>query len=237
MDKKQNTTAKKSWTHIFTLELLAVLLIFLCIIVFVYAARMVFIHKNTGFDDATFDAIRPYITPSRTRFMEFITLLGKHTILIPLNLLLIAYFLFKRKKWFAIRIAALSLSSLLLKIILKISFQRERPASPVIQDVAGFSFPSGHALVGIVFYGLLIYVVWKTVEMKWLRYSLSFFFLILIILISFSRIYLRVHYASDVIAGLAVGFIWLILSLSIISRIEKRYIARRTLQREKLLDD
>jgi len=55
-----------------------------------------------------------------------------------------------------------------------------------------------------------------------------------ILLISFSRIYLRVHYASDVIAGIAVGFIWLVLSLNIIHRIEKKYIARRALKAEGL---
>jgi undecaprenyl-diphosphatase len=63
---------------------------------------------------------------------------------------------------------------------------------------------------------------------------LTAFFVILILLISFSRIYLRVHYASDVIAGLAVGFIWLVLSLQIIHGIEKRNIARRALKAEGL---
>jgi undecaprenyl-diphosphatase len=64
------------------------------------------------------------------------------------------------------------------------------------------------------FYGLVIFVIWHEVKQKWLKILLTIFFVLFILLISFSRIYLRVHYASDVIAGLAVGFIWLVLSLN-----------------------
>ena len=166
--------------------------------------------------------------------MNFITFLGKHDALISLNILLIGYFLYKKKRWFAIRIAALALSSLLLKFILKFYFQRARPDIPVIEKVGGYSFPSGHALIGVVFYGLVIFVIWHEVKQKWLKILLTIFFALLILLISFSRVYLRVHYASDVIAGIAVGFIWLVLSLNMIHRIEKKYVARRTLKAEGL---
>src|SRR5678810_1097061 len=91
-----------------------------------------------------------------------------------------------------------------------------RPDIPVIEKVGGYSFPSGHALIGVVFYGLVIFVIWHEVKQKWLKIALTIFFVLFILLISFSRIYLRVHYASDVIAGIAVGFIWLVLSLNII---------------------
>ena len=226
----RSKNGKDVWLKLFTLEFLIVLLLLLSLITFLYAVRMVFVNQQTDFDDAVFKFIEPYITNTRTNFMLFITFLGKHSFLIPFNFLLIGYFIYKKRKWFAIRIAALSLSGLLLKIILKISFQRERPGIPVVEKVSGYSFPSGHALVGIVFYGLLVYVVWQEVKIKWLRYLLSAFFLILILLISFSRIYLRVHYASDVIAGLSIGFIWLILSLYVIGRIEKGRIARDILK-------
>ena len=108
------------------------------------------------------------------------------------------------------------------------------PDIPVIEKVDGYSFPSGHALIGVVFYGLVIFVIWHEVKQKWLKILLTIFFVLFILLISFSRIYLSVHYASDVIAGIAVGFIWLVLSLNIIHRIEKKYIARRTLKAEGL---
>ena len=225
---------RQTWLSIFTIEFLVVLLMLLALIVFIFAAREIFVLKNFVFDEDVFDALRPYITPGRTQFMNFITFLGKHDALIPLNIRLIGYFLYKKKRWFAIRIAALALSSLLLKFILKFYFQRARPDIPVIEKVDGYSFPSGHALIGVVFYGLVIFVIWHEVKQKWLKIILTIFFVLLILLISFSRIYLRVHYASDVIAGMAVGFIWLVLSLNIIHRIEKKYIARRALKAEGL---
>jgi membrane-associated phospholipid phosphatase len=227
MAKATRITKKKTWLSIFTAEFLLVLILLFCIVVFAFATRMVFIEKKTDVDEAVFAFLKPYITPGRTSFMAFISFLGKHTLLIPLNFLLIGFFLYRKKKWLAIRIASLALSSLLLKFMLKLFFQRERPSIPVIEKVWGYSFPSGHALIGVVFYGLLIYVVWHEVKQKWLKTALISFFALLILFISFSRIYLRVHYASDVIAGLAVGIIWLVLSLRIMDRIEKRYVQQR----------
>lgn len=225
---------KKPWLSIFTIEFLFVLLLLFALIVFVYAVRIVFVLKTTTFDENIFTDVASYTTPARTAVMNFITFLGKHTLLIPLNLLLIGFFIFRNQKWFAIRIASLALSSVALSFSLKAYFQRDRPLLPVLGDAGGYSFPSGHALIGIVFYGLLIYVIWHEVKQKWLRIFLIIFFILLILLISFSRVYLRVHYPSDVIAGLALGFIWLILSLQIIHRIEKKYIAKRARNAEKL---
>jgi len=225
---------KKNWLSVLTIEFLFVILLLLALITFIYLTRMIFIRESTDFDDSVFNSIKPYINDGLTSFMLVITFLGKHNLLIPLNFVLIAFFIYRKERWFATRIAALSLSSLLLMFMLKFFFQRNRPLQPVIDDVSGFSFPSGHALISVVFYGLFIHMVWHEVKTKWLRTALIVVLGILILLIAFSRIYLRVHYASDVIAGIAVGFIWLVLSLRIIHRIEKRYITRRTLKAEGL---
>jgi len=234
MTTQPQTTTKRPWYSIFTIELLFVFLLLFALIIFIYAARKVFILQDTGFDERVFTAIKPFINPGTTRFMEIITFLGKHNLLIPLNFALIAFFIYKKEKWFAARITALSLSSLLLMFILKTYFQRDRPLLPVIGEAKGFSFPSGHALISVVFYGLFIHMIWHEVKTKWLRNLLVIILSILILLIAFSRIYLRVHYASDVIAGIAVGFIWLVISLRMIHTIEKRYIARKALKAEHL---
>ena len=228
------TQTKKAWYSIFSIELLFVFLLLFCMIIFIYAARMVFIQQDSGFDERVFNAIKPYINPGTTRLMEIITFLGKHNLLIPLNFVLIGFFIYKKERWFAARIAALSLSSLLLMFILKFYFQRDRPLLPVIGEAKGFSFPSGHALISVVFYGLFIHMIWHEVKIKWLKILLVVLLSVLILLIAFSRIYLRVHYASDVIAGLAAGFIWLVLSLRMIQQIEKRYVARKALKAEGL---
>lgn len=225
---------KKNWLSVLTIEFLFVILLLLAMIIFIYLVRMIFISESTEFDDRVFNTIKPYIKDGLTNFMLLITFLGKHDLLIPLNFILIAFFIYRKERWFATRIAALSLSSLLLMFMLKFFFQRNRPLQPVIDDVSGYSFPSGHALISVVFYGLFIHMVWHEVKTKWLRTALITVLGILILLIAFSRIYLRVHYASDVIAGIAVGFIWLVLALRIVQRVEKRFIARRTLKKEGL---
>jgi len=228
------TQTKKPWYSIFSIELLFVFLLLFAMIIFIYAARMIFIQQDSGFDERVFSAIKPYINPGTTKLMEIITFLGKHNLLIPLNFVLIAFFIYKKERWFAARVAALSLSSLLLMFLLKFYFQRDRPLLPVIGEAKGFSFPSGHALISVVFYGLFIHMIWHEVKIKWLRILLVVLLSVLILLIAFSRIYLRVHYASDVIAGLAAGFIWLVLSLRMIQQIEKRYVARKALKAEGL---
>jgi len=234
METKSTAKTKKPWYSIFTTELLFVLLLLFALIIFIYAVRMVFILESLQFDENVSNAVKPFINPGMTKLMLVITFLGKHNLLIPLNFVLILFFIYRKERWFATRVAALSLSSLLLMFMLKFFFQRNRPLQPVIDDVSGYSFPSGHALISVVFYGLFIHMIWHEVKTRWLRFTLVTTLGILILLIAFSRIYLNVHYASDVIAGIAVGFIWLVLSLNIIHRIEKKYIARRALKAEGL---
>jgi undecaprenyl-diphosphatase len=159
--------------------------------------------------------------------MIFISFLGKHSFLIPANLLFLAYFLFiKNKKW-ALGVAAVSLSSLGLMSLLKNLIQRQRPAEPIVDGITNFSFPSGHAFMSVAFYGLLAWWMATIIKNKRLRIIVIVFLLLLILLISFSRIYLRVHYATDSLAGLSLGTAWLILSLAIIDKWQGRDMDKR----------
>jgi undecaprenyl-diphosphatase len=84
----------------------------------------------------------------------------------------------------------------------------------------GLSFPSGHAIMSMTFYGLLIYIFNHSVEHPALRIILCGLLVVLVLLIGFSRVYLRVHYASDVLAGFIIGFLWLLISLVTVAKIE-----------------
>jgi undecaprenyl-diphosphatase len=190
--------------------------------VFVFIARRIFWQKKDEFDYAVFDFMRPLINELRTDTMEFFTFMGTHTFLIPANLLLIGYFLFiKRHRWYSITIPVVSLGGLSLMFVLKNLFGRPRPQDPLLRTVSGLSFPSGHALLSVAFYGLLIYLVWNNISNRFFRWTLIILLLLLILIIGLSRIYLRVHYASDVLAGFAMGLIWLVLSISIVRKIER----------------
>jgi undecaprenyl-diphosphatase len=153
--------------------------------------------------------------------MLFITFLGKHQFLIPANLILIFYFLLINKQnWFSIRVITISISSLVLMLLLKQLFQRKRPLSPLLKAAKGLSFPSGHAIMAVTFYGLLVYILQHTIESNWVRIFLTILLIILVILIGFSRVYLRVHYASDVLGGFIIGLLWLLISLTVIKWLE-----------------
>ncbi|MER3464874.1 MAG: hypothetical protein C4329_11140 [Chitinophagaceae bacterium] len=111
-----------------------------------------------------FAYLKNHVNPRNNEVMLFFTYLGRHEFLIPANLILIAYFLFiKKNKWYSIKVPAIVLSSLALMFVLKGVFDRPQPAIPLLQEAKGLSFPSGHALMSVTFYGLLIYLIWKNI--------------------------------------------------------------------------
>jgi len=212
---------------LFLKEFLMEICLSLALLSFSFAVRAAFFSSAHDFDNAIFSFVKRHVTTHNTDFLFFITNLGNHNFLIPANILLLIYFLIRKNKRFSIRVISLSLSSLCLMLVLKSSIQRIRPENPLLQAVNGYSFPSGHALMSVVFYGLLIYIAWHEIKNRWLQSVAVVLLALLILFIGFSRIYLRVHYASDVIAGLSVGLIWLIGSLWLINQIEARRAKRK----------
>jgi len=204
-------------------ELIVVIILFIAaLIVFSIFAIRIFGIKDETNDLIVFDRLSEWVTPFTTSFLQGITFLGSHTFLIPANLLLAFYFLFiKKHRWYSIKVPVVALGGLLLMTLLKQFFNRPRPLVPLLEPVRGLSFPSGHALMSVSFYGLLIYLVWENVKEPIRKWLLISSLVILIILIGFSRIYLRLHYFSDVIAGFSIGVIWLSVSIWTIRRIEQ----------------
>jgi membrane-associated phospholipid phosphatase len=208
---------------VLSIELGIILLAFVSsTIVVVFLVRQVFWAKKDSFDQAVFELFRGHVSERTTEVMQFFTIFGSHSFLVPANLALIAYSAFiRRDKWFAIKTAVVPLTSLLLMFGLKIFFNRKRPVDPLLQEVSGLSFPSGHALMSFTFFGFLIYMIFQRVKNLWLRTILIILCLGMIIMVCMTRIYLRVHYATDVLAGFSLGIIWLTLSLWILHIIEK----------------
>jgi len=105
--------------------------------------------------------------------------------------------------------------------LLKNFFSRQRPLIPLLKPALGYSFPSGHSMMSFAFYGLLIYLTYNYIGNKILKTLIIIALFVIILLIGLSRIYLRVHYTSDVIAGFSIGIIWLIFSIWLLNKIEK----------------
>ncbi len=200
--------------------LLSLILFALVIAVIVFLVRKP-MRKYKPIDLGVFDRLQLSVSPAKNRIMLAITFLGTHKFLIPANVLLILYFLFgTHQSWFSIRIVTIALSSLALMFLLKYLFQRKRPLSPLLKAAKGLSFPSGHAIMAVTFYGLLLHIIWNTIDVEWHRWLIAVLVVLLILLIGYSRVYLRVHYASDVLSGFIIGVAWLLISLSVLDNLE-----------------
>ena len=141
-----------------------------------------------------------------TLFMKFMSYLGSATILITLTVLIL---IFAKNKKGASKIAINLVLVFILNRILKAIFRRERPSVLRLAEETGYSFPSGHAMVSIGYYGYIIYLVYKYVKNKKARNIIIGLLALLILLIGISRIYLGVHYTTDIIGAYIIGLIYL----------------------------
>ena len=202
--------------------LVMTLLFFLCLWGLFAMADMVFEDKNLRFDDRVFEAIQPWVTQAHTNIMLVITFLGSQNFLLPANILLISYYLFVRdNKQSAFQITTISVTSVAVMFGIKLLLQRQRPLVPLISKAHGYSFPSGHTFTSVTFYGMIAYIAYRNIKNVYLRWAVIIFLTIFVMLIGFSRVYLRLHYASDVIAGFCLGLIWLILAKWVLLKTEK----------------
>ncbi len=215
-----------------SLEMLIVLAVFFAALFTVgFLIHEIFFEETFALDQNVFNFLERFISDRSNTTMSFFTFFGSHQFLVPANLILIAYAFFVLKdKWFAIKIASVAFSSLLLMFFLKLLFGRPRPLEPLLSPASGLSFPSGHAFMSFAFFGLWIYIVFKKVNNKVLKTILIILLLMIVIIVGISRIYLRVHYFSDVIAGLCLGMIWLVISLAILNKMEHRSIKKLPIQ-------
>jgi membrane-associated phospholipid phosphatase len=208
---------------LFSIELLAIWAIFLgSVIVFLFVSKEIFYNKQESFDQRIFEKVHTWVSPEFTSFMKSVTFLASWEFILSLSFVILIYFLFiKKHHWYSLKIPVVAIGSISLNVLLKNIFGRPRPFLPHLVEASGLSYPSGHAMISFSFYGLLIYLAWVEIQNKTVRWIVCLSLLILIHLIGFSRVYLRVHYASDVLAGFALGTVWLIISIYLLKRIEK----------------
>ncbi len=146
-----------------------------------------------------------------TIFMRLISYLGSAKFMGMIALAAMALLgIYRRHFWDTVLVPVTMLGGTILNDVLKYFFQRERPSLPHLVEATGFSFPSGHAMMSFVFYGMLTYLIWLNFPGRWIRFTTVSIAVVLVLLIGLSRIYLGVHYPSDVLAGFAAGSFWLV---------------------------
>ena len=190
---------------------------FICLILFLALAEDVFNNEIMNGDVIGYKIISTYlIRDSLTPIFKIITWFGSATCIILLALIL--FFTIKNKK-----VGLLTSTNLIIITILnqalKIIVQRPRPTEYRIINEAGYSFPSGHSMVSMAFYGFLIYLIYKNIKNKYLKISLIVVLSLLIVMIGISRIYLGVHYTSDVCAGFLVSLSYLIIYINFANKL------------------
>ena len=156
--------------------------------------------------------------PWLINIMLIITYMGFSVTFLILSALISVYLLFERRLWETMFLNASLYTAWALMGLLKNWFERSRPAGEALTVAGGYSFPSGHAMLAMAFYGFLASLLIHSGS-RWGRIGAGLLY-ILIILIAFSRIYLNVHYLSDVLAGLLFGSICLIVSLKAMKKVQ-----------------
>ena len=205
-----------------SLRLLIALAVFGAILLLLlYITDEIVLENESGFDNRVFQFLRGYTSPAVTATMIFFTFFGSMKFLFPAYCILVLYFLFyKKNKLRSFNIAAIGISSIAILFLIKDIFKRHRPSDPLIANVKGFSFPSGHSTSAFTFFGLLIYIIWESQVSRWLKWVASIALFFFAVLIAASRVYLHVHYASDVVAGFCLAVLWLTICIFVLHRIE-----------------
>ncbi|TVP45634.1 MAG: phosphatase PAP2 family protein [Gemmatimonadales bacterium] len=169
--------------------------------------------------------VESILTPTTIHLMVIITSLGG-VVLMTLFSLTLAVALWSRRRWVHLfeLLVAVPLGAAAM-LAMKQFFQRTRPVEALL-DVRGLSFPSGHAFISMVFFGFVIHLLFRSrLNPAWIAGGTSLA-LALIALIGTSRVYLGVHFLTDVVGGYAAGFLWLVLALRLVRYVERRRAAR-----------
>ena len=192
------------------------MILFICLVGFLALAEDVF-HKEImngdiiGYKIVSTLLISDFATP----IAKFITNFGGAIFLIILTIVL--FILIKNKK-IGLSILTNLVVITVLNQIIKHILQRPRPTDFRIIEETGYSFPSGHSMVSMAFYGYLIYLVYKYIKNKYIKWISIILLSILICSIGISRIYLGVHYTSDVLGGFLLSISYLIIYISAVNK-------------------
>jgi undecaprenyl-diphosphatase len=207
----------------FSLKLLLVSCLFLSsLLIFVRIIHEAVYRNEQAFDNRVFAFFARHTTSQLISIMQYITFFGSSHFLLPAYAILISFFLAQRKYRYSLHIIVIALSSTGSMFALKEITHRHRPLQPIIAGITNYSFPSGHALSSFIFCGILVYSIWHSQLPAFYKWLITVLLLCFAISIGISRIILRVHFPTDVIAGFCLGIIWATMSLWVMRIISRK---------------
>lgn len=183
------------------------------LIIFLILGYLVKTQNDIIIDSVVYNFISKFINNNLTHIVKFITFLGSAFTVILITLLTLL--IFKNKK-IGIFMTLDLIVITILQYFLKALFGRSRPIGINLIEESSFSFPSGHSLTAMAFYGFIIYLIYKSN----LKYKKLYIILlgILILLIGLSRVYLGVHFITDVLGGFIFSLFYLIIFINIVKK-------------------
>ncbi len=190
--------------------------IILLIVLFIIWTFLIITNNISWFDNTIYNFIISFKSSTLTSIMKMITVLANPLTIIIFCLLFLIPLIWQEKR--GLYIILLTIVSTLINLIVKNIIQRNRPLILRLIEETGFSFPSGHAMGSICFYGGIIYLIKNSEMNKNIKLLIMMLLSFVILSIGISRIYLGVHYASDIVGGFILGFIVLQVINKIIER-------------------
>ena len=192
----------------------SIFVVVLCLILFGIICYGVLSYDSLVIDSKVYSfIINNIMNDGLTPILKAITELGGVAFTVLAGVLIFMFC--KKNRWFiTIDLVGVTLVNQVIKHIIR----RPRPNVLRLVEESGYSFPSGHSMVSMAFYGIIIYLVYKNVSNKYLKWILIILLSLLILSIGFSRIYVGVHYFTDVAGGFLLGLAYLIIYINIYNK-------------------
>lgn len=198
---------------------LKILIVIISSLIFLIFLGLILSDNIQIFDEKIYNMF--YKTEMLTNLMKIITILGESITMIIFCIL--SLLILKDKKYALGTVINVIIITIITQS-LKFLIQRPRPIGINLIDIGGFSFPSGHTTSSVAFYGFIIYMIYREYENKKIKSILITSLTVLIILIGMSRIYLGIHYASDVISSYALATAYLIVFTLVFDKKTKKIV-------------
>ena len=187
----------------------------ICIILFLIIGLHIIEINNNIVDKTIYNLIISLKSDIVTKIFKIITSFAGIPFMVIVSIIVLFIKKFKHKRFIIILNL---LNDVVLNNVLKLIFKRERPIDIMLVEESGYSFPSGHTMVACIFYGFIIYLVNKSKYTRKTKTIINSILTILILLIGVSRIYLGVHYATDVIGSYLIGISYLIIFIHFVEK-------------------
>ncbi|WP_405565326.1 phosphatase PAP2 family protein [Polaribacter sp. Asnod6-C07] len=170
------------------------------------------------FDTSVSNYITSFRSDLLTSYFKFVTDVGDALgYFVVVSLCSLLFYLFFKNWKYVLQLLSILILALSSNLILKQLINRQRPTLEHLVTVKTLSYPSGHAMTAMAFYGFLIYLIVTFKINKFLKFGLITVFTILILSIGISRIYLGVHFPSDIVGGFVAGFIWVVFCILVLN--------------------